>query len=326
MTVAEDNAKPSVSRSRHEEWQMKNDGSYIAVCAILCAAWLFFPAASVAKDLNLSVNFEGNGDSCADLRVKSNGQIAQNAESFNLQRNQAPVLEILDSAGHGAVRVRGWEHQRYTVDVCKIAVAETGAAADQLLRGIGVTRSAGRFNTTGPSGPGTWQTYFIVHAPKDGSIDVETKNGPIDIALMSGTVKARAGNGPIALKDCGGQVEANTANGPIAFSGQGGEVHLRAQNGPISVNVAGDVWNGSVLEARAVNGPVSLAIPDTFRTGVRVETSHGPMSCGAAPCRNAWSDESRRTMQFNGSQDTIRLSTENGPVSVGNARKSGRLI
>ncbi len=98
-----------------------------------------------------------------------------------------------------------------------------------------------------------------------------------------------------------------------------------AQNGPISLSLSEDVWNGPALEARATNGPVSLSIPETFRSGVRVETSHGPMSCGAAPCRTAWKDPQRNLMQLNGAADTIRISTENGPVSVG-SKKSGRVI
>ena len=41
-----------------------------------------------------------------------------------------------------------------------------------------------------------WQVYFFINAPKDGSVDLETKNGPISVAGMSGTVKVRATNGP----------------------------------------------------------------------------------------------------------------------------------
>src|SRR5205823_6279831 len=98
-----------------------------------------------------------------------------------------------------------------------------------------------------------------------------------------------ASNGPLALSEVGEFVEAHTSNGPISFKGSSGEVHLTANNGPISVDLSGDVWNGSKLDAHTDNGPVSLRFPDNFRSGVRVETSgHSPVSCGAAACQAAY--------------------------------------
>jgi DUF4097 and DUF4098 domain-containing protein YvlB len=146
---------------------------------------------------------------------------------------------------------------------------------------------------------------------------------------IDGMVKVHATNGPIAVRDCAGRVEANTVNGPIAFEGGGGDIHLQAQNGPIAVKVSGDLWNGNQLEAHTDNGPVSLKISDNFRSGVRVETSgHSPMSCKAAACANASTDlrSNQRVFQMNGSEGTIRISTHNGPISVGGDSKTGRVI
>jgi len=143
---------------------------------------------------------------------------------------------------------------------------------------------------------------------------------------VSGTLKIRATNGPVSVHDSAGTVEVHTSNGPISFGGGGGEVHLTAQNGPIALELAGEVWNGASLEARTINGPVSISMPDGFRTGVRVETSgHAPVSCAAGACKGAWTDN-QRVIQLNGSQDTIRVSTSNGPVSVHGPRKTGRVI
>jgi len=257
---------------------------------------------------------------CSDLRVESRGEVAQAVESFTLPRSQASMLEI-SALDRGSIRVLGAAQADYAVEVCKIAAAESRGAAEQLVRGIAINRSAGRLSASGPNtSDGEWMTYFIVHAPKDAPVDLETKNGPISVTGMEAMVKVRATNGPIALRDCTGRVEANTANGPIAFTGGGGDVHLTAHNGPIAVKVSGDLWNGNQLDAHTDNGPVSLDIPDNFRSGVRVETSgHSPISCRAGACNSAMTDSSgnQRVMQMNGSQDTIRVSTNNGPVSVG---------
>jgi hypothetical protein len=86
-----------------------------------------------------------------------------------------------------------------------------------------------------------------------------------------------------------------------------------------------ETWNGSQLEARTINGPMAVSFPETFRSGMRLETSgHTPISCGAPQCRNAWRDG--RTLQMNGTNGTIRLSTENGPVAVHTEGPEKRII
>jgi len=126
-----------------------------------------------------------------------------------------------------------------------------------------------------------------------------------------------------------GVVDVHTQNGPVSFEGNGGEDHLIAQNGPISVKLQGEAWNGPTLEARTTNGPLSLEVPDTFRTGIRVDTSgHAPFACGVGACKNAMTDATSdgRTLRLNGNSETIRVSTQNGPVSVSTPRTRGHVI
>jgi len=306
---------------------MKNERyCYLAAAALTLTALVNPAALPAARNFNLNISID-NAEHCSDLRVRStNGEVAQAADTVTLGARDASMLEIEESSGGGAVRVRAWERPEYSVETCKIAVSDSRQAAETLLRGIAVSHSAGRFTTAGPSSDsGSWHVYFLIHAPKDGSIDLQTKNGPIDVAGITGKVKLRAVNGPIALKDCGGEVDAHTTNGPISFSGGSGDVRLAAQNGPISLDLAGEVWNGPALDARTVNGPLSISIPENFRSGVRLRTSgNAPLSCKIEACRMAFTDASRsdeRTIQLNGSADTVRVSTTNGPVSVNGPRR-----
>jgi len=76
-----------------------------------------------------------------------------------------------------------------------------------------------------------------------------------------------------------------------------------------------------------VNGPLSLKISNDYSSGVRVEMlGHGPVDCPSSICRaarKAWNDDSR-TIEFgeSGSEPVVRLSTQNGPVSVAPAKQS----
>ena len=303
---------------------------YVTVAGIVCAACLLNPAnAQTRRSRNLNINFEGSAEHCSDLKVKSNGAVAQAAETFTLQKSEAPTLEM-NAADHGIIKVRGWDHPEYSVEVCRVAAADTASEADQALRSVAVSRVAGRFSASGPGTDGvSWQVYFIVRAPQDANLDIEARNGPVDAGDVSGTLKVRAVNGPVSVQNCSGLVDVHTTNGPISFSGSGGEVHLNAQNGPISLHVAGDMWNGSQLEARTMNGPLNVRLTETFRSGVRVESDgHAPISCAFAACRDAWTDagSERRVLQMNGSNDTIRITTHNGPISVSGGSKSPKVI
>jgi hypothetical protein len=310
---------------------MKSDAVRFIAASALGTLWLLSSAqtAHAARNYNLSIN-GNNAERCSDLRVTSrDGEVAQVNDSVTLGPRELSALELEDIAGRAVVHVRGWDRAEYRVETCKIAVAESKAAAETLVRGIDVSRSAGRLTTMGPNtNDGSWQVYFLVRAPKNANLDLQTKNGPIHVEGIAGNVKVRATNGPLALKDCGGTIDAHTANGPISFSGNGGDVKLTAQNGPVSVDLTGESWSGPQLDARTVNGPVSITVPENYRSGVRLQTSgHAPLSCNIGACRTAVSDlsnSSSRTIQLNGAGETVRVQTSNGPVSVKAAR--GRVI
>jgi hypothetical protein len=305
---------------------LKNNGCGYLAAAVLSVGCLLMPARSDARQ-DLSIDFPDGALRCSDVRVRSTGQVAQAAESFTISAGAALEIAGVD---RGNIRVRGWDRPDYAVEVCKIAAAGDRASADNTLRGVSVTRGGNRIASGGPSGGDSqWMVVFIVQAPKGAALDLETGNGPIDARNVSGTLKARAANGPIAIRDCQGTIEARVNNGPISFTGGGGDVRLNATNGPISVSIAGENWQGTQLEARTVNGPLRAVAPDTFRSGVRVETSgYSPLSCSLDACRNARSETTGnlRILEINGSSPAVRLSTGNGPVSLGAARNGGGVI
>lgn len=303
---------------------------YSLTAAAVFVGWIFTPPpAKAARNHNISVNSSGTAEHCSDLKVTSDGQIAQANDAVSLSKGEAPMLEMI-GMDKSVIQVKGWDRADYSVESCKIAVADDRAAADSVLRGIAVTRAGGRFSASGPSNDeANWQVYFIVRTPRDANLSLETRNGPVSVSGVTGNVKARATNGPISLNDTTGVLDIQSSNGPISLNGGGGEAHLTAQNGPISLNLAGDVWNGSKLEAHTVNGPVSLSMAETFRSGVRLETGgHSPVSCRSNACKTAFTDDrsEQHVMQFNGSADTIKISTKNGPVSIGASSVGKRIL
>lgn len=165
--------------------------------------------------------------------------------------------------------------------------------------------------------------YFLVTAPRGGSIDLSSHNGPMCIRSVDGTVTAHAQNGPISVKESTGNLDISTQNGPIGFVGDSGTVKLRATNGPISVKLQGSAWTSGSLDAETQNGPMSLKLPRGYRSGVVVESDgNGPVTCRAEACRDVrrfndeGDDERPRRIELGSGPKSVTLSTNNGPVTV----------
>ena len=172
---------------------MKNEGLLYVAAAVLCVGWLMTPGKThAAKNRGFNLNIDGNAESCAELKVRSTGEMAQVNESFTLSKGEAPILE-LNAAERGHIRVRGWDRADYSVETCKIAAADTRGEAEQMARGISVAHTAGRISYNGPATESAeWTAVFIVHAPRDASLNLEAKNGPIEVRGVNGSVKLRA--------------------------------------------------------------------------------------------------------------------------------------
>src|SRR5450432_4469525 len=117
---------------------MKNNTLYCAATAALATVAMLTPAqthAARGRNFNININ-SGDAESCAALKVSANGggQLAQVNESFTLRKGEASLLE-LNAADHGHISVRGWDRGEYSVETCKIAVAETAATAGQTVPG-----------------------------------------------------------------------------------------------------------------------------------------------------------------------------------------------
>lgn len=264
---------------------------------------------------SLSNHSHGAINTCADLDLTFDDHVAARSEDHLAVPKSASPLDVT-AARNGGLEVLGWGGNTYDITVCKAAVAE------DLLKDISVSVHGSRVTTDGPMGD-NWTVYLIIKAPNDAAMRLQAHNGPITLRATSAKIEAESVNGPISLRDVTGEVVAHTQNGPISLEGSGGRLTLETQNGPISVALAGASWNPGAVSARTRNGPLDLRLPENFTSAVRVEMSgRSPVRCRAVQCKSGqrtWDDENRY-IEFGGSEPLIRMSTENGPVSVDSGR------
>jgi DUF4097 and DUF4098 domain-containing protein YvlB len=264
------------------------------------------------------MSFESDGaKGCAGIHMRFGERAtARGEQTATLSRAEARGL-VLEGSHNGGVTVRGADVSAFTVTACMAAAGDDDASARAALAKIALKTAGGRVTIEGPDGE-RWSGFLLVTAPRDADFSVDASNGPLSLSDLSGTLSVSASNGPVSLSGLTGSVSVEAANGPVSVKNSSGEMKLHAVNGPLTISLAGSRWEGKGLEADAKNGPLTLRVPDDFASGVRVETSsHAPFSCRAAACGAARRQEGDRTRLVEmGGDATVRLSSQNGPVSI----------
>jgi len=290
---------------------------------VLASAAVLALCASTARaghhGRSVSVRDGENPSNCDDIRVLFGDRVAARSEQrLTVSAPAAGALHVQAAVNSGA-HVREEARADFEIVACKAAPTADGLSA------IALERSGDSVTVRGPAGE-DWVGYLLVVAPRGASLEISAENGPIGLSGLSGRVVASTRNGPISVHDSTGDLDLRAENGPIEFEGAGGKLRMRTENGPIEVALSGDAWAGDGLDARAVNGPVSLAIPAGYRSGAVVESrGHSPFQCRGEACaaaRRTWDDEHRR-IELGDGPALVRLSTENGPVSVRSGSGAG---
>jgi hypothetical protein len=266
-------------------------------------------------------------DDWEDIRDCSALHVRYNDRSVPVAEENVPVSGMrslkVRSDRNGSIRVVGTTASTFGVKACKASVL--GNANDIRVNVSGNEVSADRLDNDSRS-----IVYFLVFAPRNGTLDLDATNGPISIDGVDGSITAHALNGPISVKESSGTLDIHTQNGPIAFAGNSGNVKLRATNGPISVKLAGSSWTRGNLDASTEDGPLSLKVPAGYGSGVHVETDgNSPVSCRGAACgsaKKAYAESgenddddaprSPRRIDLGSGARVVTLITHNGPVSV----------
>ena len=282
----------------------------------------FLLAASAAQargwrhDHGVSMNGGGKDGitRCSQWEVEFDGRDAVIAEErLTIPVGQANPL-VASPSENGGITVIGSEGRDFEITACKAADPEDRGALDR----IHVSRGNGRLTVEGPNDAG-WTAHLIIRAPKSASVSLEARNGPISLSEFNGKAAITSENGPVSLRRSSGDIEVRTTNGPISLTGGSGKIRLDADNGPLSVRLVDGAWEGAGLEGRTQNGPVHLDIARNYASGVLVATAgHSPVHCGADACEHArrnWDDDGK-TIAFGPENAVVRLSTENGPVSI----------
>lgn len=99
----------------------------------------------------------------------------------------------------------------------------------------------------------------VFDAPDQMNLRLSVRYGPMDVQNVFGRMDLRASYGPLNLQDVGGDVRA------------------RVDYGPLEVELAGNKWQGTGLDAEAAYGPMTLRVPRNFGAELEIGADHGPI-------------------------------------------------
>lgn len=169
--------------------------------------------------------------------------------------------------------------------------------------------------------------------PDADGIDFQSSNGRIEISGLSGEARLRTSNGRIIVDEHHGDLHAHTSNGRIRIQGTAGVIDAQSSNGRIEVvdaqhSVTARTSNGSMdisfaeaatgpVEARSSNGSISLTLGSGFQGALKANTSNGRLDPGNFPeATTVSSGKHHVQLQFGDSDNTSKVSTSNGPITI----------
>jgi hypothetical protein len=200
---------------------------------------------------------------------------------------------------NGGMTVIGWDRKDSRVIYRVRARARTEEEGRDLAKEVKVEVSNGVIRSSGPSTTNSrkWSVEFKVWVPRSSDLSLSTKNGPIGVSKVNGTMDIHSTNGPIALLELSGAVFA------------------RSQNGPLHVELAGSKWNGAGLDASAQNGPVHLELPRNYSAKLETGTLNGPSDIDY-PLTIEGRLRGHFTTTLGSGGPMVRVVTDNGPLHI----------
>jgi DUF4097 and DUF4098 domain-containing protein YvlB len=165
----------------------------------------------------------------------------------------------IDAGPNGGVSVKGWSQPGVLVRSKVEAWSNSPSDSQALRSAVQVHAASGEVTANGPKtdGEGGWSVSYEVFVPHNTALDLQTSNGGLHVSDVEGTMNLHAVNGGLHLARLRGAVTAVTVNGGVR------------------IDLMGDHWEGSGLEASSTNGGVHVSVPQAYSARFEGSTVNG---------------------------------------------------
>lgn len=211
-----------------------------------------------------------------------------------------PGLLVVDGGVNGGVDIEGWGGDRVEVRAKVWANARSEERARELAEAVRVEMRDGRLSADGPETERreSWGVSWEVRVPRSTDLEIETHNGGISVA------------------DVSGRIDFQALNGGVHLTGVGGDVSGRTTNGGLHVELDGDSWAGQGMDVETVNGGIRILVPDGYSARLETGTVNGGFDV-EIPLMVQGRIGRQLTATLGDGGATLRAVTTNGGVHVG---------
>jgi DUF4097 and DUF4098 domain-containing protein YvlB len=201
----------------------------------------------------------------------------------------------VDAGPNGGVEVAGWDEDRILIRA-KITVWDEEDGED-IAAGVRIDTD-GVIRADGPRvRRGGWSVDYRIRVPRKSNLELESRNGGLSVADVTGTMDLRTTNGGIALASVGGEVTGHTTNGGI------------------SVTLDGKTWDGEGLDVESRNGGVHIEVPRDYSAMLMAGTRNGGIRSDIRVRREDRADGIVRATLGKGGP-LLRVMTRNGGIRI----------
>lgn len=177
-------------------------------------------------------------------------------EEFNQTYDLAPGSVVSVKNTNGSVTINGWDQAR--VQVTAIKKGRSKSDIDEVHIQISPEPNRLSIQTIHPrkNNNNTSVSYTLM-VPRNAHLDpIESTNGSLKIADVSGQINANTTNGSITVLNANGAANANTVNGSITVE-------------------LGQVDAGKSMRFSTTNGSIKVQLPDNINAQVKARTTNG---------------------------------------------------
>jgi DUF4097 and DUF4098 domain-containing protein YvlB len=212
-----------------------------------------------------------------------------------------PAARLVDVDGgqNGGIAIHAWDRDEIRVSARIQTWGDDDRDARSIADQITIDVRDGRVRADGPSTRRrqSWSVSYDIYAPRRTNL------------------RLNAQNGGLSVEDIEGRMDLGTVNGGLTLRRVAGDVRAETTNGGLAVELDGDRWRGSGLDARTTNGGVTLDIPRDYSARLETGTTNGSMNIDF-PVTVQGSIGRRITTTLGDGGPPIRAITMNGGVRI----------
>jgi len=149
-----------------------------------------------------------------------------------------------------------------------------------------------------------------------GSIDLHTSDGGIAVENLKGDIRLRTGDGSIEAHELDGKVEADSGDGHIRIAGRFDALNVKTGDGSVDTRVLPGSKMVTSWTIRTGDGSVDLVLPSGFQTNIDASTGDGHISLGVPVTVEGTFSNSQIHGKMNGGGQPLIIHTGDGSIRL----------